>query len=120
MNYASALSLHSWLALGLTATLALGAAAANAAPAPITVFVARQIVKMDAVRPTATSVAVRDGKIIGVGSLADLAPWLKSGPYTIDESFKDKVLLPGLIDPHLHPLLGALQFGTVWITPETW
>lgn len=120
MAHTSIWSPQRWLALGLTATLAFGAAAASAAPAPITVFVARQIVTMDAVRPTATAVAVRDGKILGVGSLADLAPWLKSGPYTIDESFKDKVLLPGLIDPHLHPLLGALQFGTVWITPEPW
>jgi predicted amidohydrolase YtcJ len=65
-------------------------------------------------------VAVRDGQILGVGSLADLAPWLKGKQHTVDPQFKDKVLMPGLIDPHLHPLLGALQFGTVWITPEPW
>ncbi|WP_206484246.1 hypothetical protein [Thalassotalea sp. G2M2-11] len=28
--------------------------------------------------------------------------------------------MPGLIDPHVHPLLGAIQFGTTWITPESW
>jgi predicted amidohydrolase YtcJ len=28
--------------------------------------------------------------------------------------------MPGFIDPHLHPLLGAIAFQTVWITPEPW
>ena len=37
-----------------------------------------------------------------------------------DDKVKDKVLLPGFIDPHLHPLLGAIAFQTVWITPEPW
>jgi predicted amidohydrolase YtcJ len=85
-----------------------------------TVFVAKKIVTMDPTRPTATAVAVRGGRILGVGSVADLDPWLKSGPHVIDERFKDKVLMPGLIDPHMHPILGALQFGTFWITPEAW
>jgi len=91
-----------------------------AEPSPITVFVAKKVVTMDPTRPVATAVAVRDGKILGVGSLADLAPWLKTGDYKIDDQFKDKVLTPGLIDPHMHPMLGALQFGTFWITPEAW
>ena len=106
----------------LVGGLWFGAAAAIAqdAPGPITVFVAKQIITMDPTRPRATAVAVRDGRILGTGSLVDLAPWLKTGPYTVDERFKDKVLMPGLIDPHMHPMLGALQFGTFWITPEPW
>jgi len=55
-----------------------------------------------------------------VGSLPDLAPWLKDNEYAINDQFKDSVLLPGMIDPHLHPLLGAVAFQTVWITPEPW
>jgi predicted amidohydrolase YtcJ len=95
-------------------------AAAVAAPGPITVFTAQKIVTMDPTRPEATAVAVRDGQILGVGSLDDLRPWLKSGTYTVDDRFRDKVLVPGLIDPHLHPLLAAVQFGMTWITPEAW
>lgn len=87
---------------------------------PITVFVAKKIVTMDPTRPIATAVAVRDGTILGVGSLEDLQPWLKDQKHTISYQFKDKVLMPGLIDPHMHPMLGALQFGTQWITPEAW
>ena len=109
----------------LSALLAAGLGSAPAAraqhpPGPITVFVAKKVVTMDPTRPTATAVAVRDGMILGVGSLEDLGPWLRSAKVTVDDRFKDKVLTPGLIDPHMHPLLGAIQFGTTWITPEPW
>jgi predicted amidohydrolase YtcJ len=106
-----------------SATAATAAAAATATPAsaaPITVFVAKQIITMDPTRPQATAVAVRDGQILGVGSLNDLQPWLKDQPHSINQQFKDKVLMPGFIDPHMHPMLGALGFGATWITPEPW
>ena len=86
----------------------------------ITVYVAKKIITMDATQPTATAVAVRDNQILSVGSLADLQPWLDAHPHTINKQFATKVLMPGLIDPHIHPLLGAIQFGTTWITPEQW
>lgn len=89
-------------------------------PGAITVFVAKKIVTMDPTRPSATAVAIRGKEILSVGSLADLQPWLKAHPHRIDTQFKDKVLMPGFIDPHLHPLLGAVAFQTVWITPEPW
>lgn len=109
--------IRSFLALSLTAGLSCSAMADTSS---ITVFVAKKIITMDPTRPQATAVAVRDGKIVGVGSLTDLKPWLKDNPHTIDQQFKDKVLVPGLIDPHMHPMLGAIQFGTKWITPEPW
>ncbi|MDE3175844.1 MAG: amidohydrolase [Pseudomonadota bacterium] len=86
----------------------------------IVVFVARKIVTMNPDVPTATAVAVRDGAILGVGSIEDLAPWLKGRQYTIDKQFEDKVLMPGFIDPHLHPMLGAIGFEASWVTPEAW
>ncbi|AAN53027.1 amidohydrolase [Shewanella oneidensis] len=86
----------------------------------ITVFTAKKIVTMDPTQPTATAIAVRDGMILGVGSLQDLAPWLKGSMYTINDQFKENVILPGFIDPHMHPMLGAIAFQTVWITPEPW
>jgi predicted amidohydrolase YtcJ len=95
-------------------------ATAQDQPDAITVFTAKKIVTMDPTRPTATAVAVRDGQILSVGSLQDLGPWLKHHPHTVNEQFKDKVLMPGMIDPHMHPMLGAIAFQTVWITPEPW
>jgi len=87
---------------------------------PVTVFIAKKIVTMDPTQPSATAVAVRGREILSVGSLADLQPWLKAHPHKIDTQFKDKVLMPGMIDPHMHPLLGAIAFQTSWITPEPW
>lgn len=103
------------LALVMAAT-----ASAQNEPGIITVFIAKKIITMDATRPTATAVAVRGGQILGVGSVQDLEPWLKDNKHIIDEQFKDKVLMPGFIDPHMHPMLAAIQFGTTWITPEPW
>ena len=85
-----------------------------------TVFTAKKIVTMDPARPHATAVAVRYGHILGVGSLEDLAPWLKPTTFRINRQFEDHVLLPGLIDPHVRPMQSAMQFGMTWITPEPW
>jgi predicted amidohydrolase YtcJ len=107
--------------MGASRTGAFAAVAAEAGPKPpITVFVARKIVTMDSSRPAAEAVAVRDGMILSVGSLAELQPWLKGQPYTIDRQFSEQVLLPGLIEPHMHPMLGAIGFEAFWITPESW
>jgi predicted amidohydrolase YtcJ len=108
------------IACALLALAMTTRAAAQEPPGAITVFTAKKIVTMDPTRPTATAVAIRGREILSVGSLADLQPWLKAQPHRIDTRFEDKVLMPGLIDPHLHPLLGAVAFQTVWITPEPW
>ncbi|MCP4380564.1 MAG: hypothetical protein GY798_03945 [Hyphomicrobiales bacterium] len=100
--------------------LALASSIASAQNGPITVYTAKKIITMDPDNPVATAVAVRGRRIVSVGSLASLKPWLDAHPHKIDDRFKSKVLMPGLIDPHMHPLLGALQFGMTWITPESW
>ncbi len=82
----------------------------------ITVFVAKKIVTMDRGWPTATAVAVRDGRVLSVGSLEDLKPWLDKAPHTIDLSFADKILFPGFIEPHGHPLLGGISMTRPLLT----
>lgn len=74
----------------------------------ITVFTARRIVTMDPGWPEGTAVAVKDGRILSVGTLADLEPWLKRFPHVIDERFKDKVIYPGFVEAHGHPVMGAI------------
>jgi predicted amidohydrolase YtcJ len=74
---------------------------------PTTVFVARRIITMDKARPDARAVAVRDGRIAAVGSLDDVKAALGNAPFTVDRSFAGKILMPGLVEEHLHPLLGA-------------
>ena len=76
-----------------------------------TVFVARDIITMNASRPHATHVAIRDGRIIGAGSAEDAESW---GPFTLNEDFADKVLVPGFVEGHalelhFHILEGGLH-----------
>ena len=69
-----------------------------------TIYSAKKIITMNPARPTASHVAVRDGRIIGAGSLDELARW---GDYTLDERFVDKVLMPGLVEGHAHTMEGV-------------
>ena len=86
----------------------------------ITVFTARRIITMNPSNPTATAVAVRDGKILEAGSLTTLQPWLSKHPHHIDERFAGQVLLPGLIDPHLHPSMAAVLLPMKFVTAMEW
>ena len=71
-----------------------------------TVFEARSILTMNPSQPRATHVAVREGRILAVGSAQDVAAW---GPSTLDRQFAQQVLLPGLVEGHSH-----LMAGTLW------
>lgn len=74
------------------------------APAPpVTIFVAKKIVTMNPSNPEATHVAVREGRILGAGSLEELEGW---GAHTIDDTFRDHVLVPGMIEVHSHSMEG--------------
>jgi predicted amidohydrolase YtcJ len=88
--------------------------------APLTIFTARKIHTMDASLPEASAVAVSEGRIIAVGDLDSMQAWCKNREVVIDRQFEDKVLMPGLIDNHIHPFLGALLMPTVHIAPEPW
>ena len=89
-------------------------------PSPITVYTARKIHTMNSSLPAATAVAVRDGMIVEVGDLDTLAPWFEAGDHVLDERFADKVIMPGFIDPHLHPSMAAVILPMHFITAMEW
>jgi predicted amidohydrolase YtcJ len=64
---------------------------------------------MDPGWPNATAVAIKNGKILSVGSFEDLKPWLNSYPYEIIDTFKDKTIMPGFIELHGHPIFGGIE-----------
>lgn len=70
-----------------------------------TIFSAKKILTQNPARPVVTHVAVKDGRILGAGSLDELSGW---GDYTLDERFADKVLMPGLVEGHSHAMEGTL------------
>jgi len=94
--------------------------AAEPAPAPVTVYTAAKVVTMERSQAPATAVAVAGKRIVAVGSLDQVKRALGARPFTVDETFGSKVILPGFIDQHLHPILGALTLAVEVIAPEDW
>jgi predicted amidohydrolase YtcJ len=86
----------------------------------LTVFTAKKFYTMEPTLPTATAVAVLDGRVAGVGTLEDLAPWLAAHDHTIDDTFADNIVMPGFVDPHLHPFLPAVLSQMPFIAPDAW
>ncbi|WP_271273754.1 amidohydrolase [Aliamphritea hakodatensis] len=66
------------------------------------IFVARNILTLNPDCPQATHVAVRDGKILAVGTGQDMSGW----DLPIDDRFADKVLMPGFVEAHGHAISG--------------
>ena len=75
----------------------------------VTVYTAKKIITMDRARPEVTTVAVLDGKILSAGDMKTLKPWLEQFDYEVDDTFKNKVIAPGFIDPHVHNLISGIQ-----------
>jgi len=64
---------------------------------------------LDKSNPTASAVAVKDGKFLAVGH--DKEVMALAGPTTKIIDLKGKRVLPGLIDNHLHIIRGGLNFN---------
>jgi hypothetical protein len=106
--------------LGGLAALPL-ARAALAANAPVTVFEARRIVTMEPAMPSARFVAVAGGIVLGIADrLEDLAPWAHGREVRRDRSLAGSVLMPGLIDPHVHPMQSAIMLNLPFVAPDDW
>ena len=74
---------------------------------------------MDDLQPSVDAVAVRGGKFVAVGSLEEVISAVGSD-HSISHAFEGRVVVPGLIDQHLHPMLGATTLTTEVIAPEDW
>ena len=73
---------------------------------PTTVYLSRKIITMNPAQPLATHVAVRDGRILAVGTLDEVSVW---GSHTLDTRFANQVLMPGFVEGHCH-----LKEGSMW------
>ncbi len=90
--------------LSLTVCLAaLLACTGNAVSVPdsqTTMFVNANVITVDDQRPTASTLAVRNGKILAVGSRAEVESVV--GPNVDLRDMQGKTMLPGFIDAHGH------------------
>jgi predicted amidohydrolase YtcJ len=86
----------------------------------LTVYTAKSVITMNASMPRASAIAVRNGRIIEVGDLASMKPWLDASEHRIDTRFADSIITPGFIDPHLHPTMAAVLLPMHFITAMEW
>ncbi|RKD90459.1 amidohydrolase [Mangrovibacterium diazotrophicum] len=86
----------------------------------ITIYTAKEIVTLDSHKPKATAVAVVGDRILAVGSLDELKAAAGDQHFTIDKTFDSKVIVPGLIAQHDHPLLSSLAMMSEIIAIEDW
>ena len=64
--------------------------------------------------------AVVGDRILAVGSLDELKAAAGKQPYTVDTTFANQVIVPGLIAQHDHPVLAALTMTSEIIAIEDW
>ncbi len=86
----------------------------------VTVYTAKEIVTLNPDKPEATAVAVVGDRILAVGTLEELKAAAGDQPYTVNNTFIDKVIVPGLIAQHDHPLLSSLAMMSEIIAIEDW
>jgi predicted amidohydrolase YtcJ len=75
------------------------------------IFVGGDIITVDDNHPTAEALAIGDGKITAVGAAEEV--FRQRGPTTTVVDLAGKTLMPGLIEPHSHPVISALLYD--WI-----
>ena len=77
-------------------------------------FTGGAVYTADPTRPWAAAVAVRDGRILAVGSAPDLAEL--QGPRTVVTNLAGKLLLPGFTESHVHFIELAFRAAQVEAT----
>ncbi|MGC9991556.1 MAG: amidohydrolase [Candidatus Cybelea sp.] len=74
---------------------------------PATAFLGGTIITMDDRNPAAEAVAIAGGKIVAVGAQDEVLA--RAGADAQRVNLAGRTLMPGLIDPHQHPLPGGLM-----------
>ena len=102
-----------WLTFLLLFIGVLGISACNqqkVAPADM-VLIHAKIYTVNPKEPWAQAMAVREGKIIAVGSDKAIAAY--QGPSTKVIDAKEHMVLPGFMDAHVHMMAGAAQLEQI-------
>ncbi|WP_338590158.1 amidohydrolase [Shewanella khirikhana] len=124
--------IKSSLSLSLSAALLSLGFAANAetnsmqdlsklvlAESPVVVYTAKEFITMNPKAPRAEAIAVQDGRILAIGSKADVGKVAGSNA-RLDKSFNGMVVMPGFVEEHVHPVLAALTMNSKVISIEDW
>jgi predicted amidohydrolase YtcJ len=86
----------------------------------VTVYLG-SFITMDERAPRVEAVAVDKSRIRAIGTLPEVISQLGDVDYQIDSTtFHNAIVTPGLIDQHLHPILGAATLASEVIAIEDW
>jgi predicted amidohydrolase YtcJ len=89
--------------------LAAGCSRPPDAPAADLVLTGGVIHTFDAARSRAEAIAIRDGRIVAVGTTADVQRLAGPGTRTVDLS--GRLVLPAFHDAHVHPMSAGVELG---------
>ncbi len=92
---------------------------AGSKPGTTTIYTAKEFITMDPKLSRAEAVAVKDGRFIAVGKLADVQA-ATGKDAKLDRTFADKIVIAGFVEQHVHPVLAALTMNTKVISIEDW
>jgi predicted amidohydrolase YtcJ len=88
-------------------------------PGVTTVYTAKSFLTMDAKLSRAEAIAVRDGRFVAIGKLAEVQA-AAGKDAKIDRTFAEKFVIAGFVEQHVHPVLAALTMNTKVISIEDW
>jgi predicted amidohydrolase YtcJ len=91
----------------LSLSLATGCREQPAAPVASHIYTNGNVITLDGTRGTVEALAIADGKILAVGSQAEVLPYQGGATQLID--LDGKTLLPGFVDAHSHLSGVAIQ-----------
>jgi predicted amidohydrolase YtcJ len=93
-----------------TFLLSLACATRAHAQAPDTILLNGKIITVDARDSTREALAIRGGRIVALGTSAEIRKL--AGPRSRVIDLQGRTVIPGLIDAHLHAIRAALSFST--------
>jgi predicted amidohydrolase YtcJ len=113
------MKMHRREALTLLAAAPIAATANE--PEKVTVFEAAAIITMEPSKPRARFAAISNGMILGVAdTMAALNRVIGNRPIKVDRRFAKNILMPGFIDPHVHPIQAAVMLNIPFLAPDDW
>ena len=86
----------------------------------VDIIEAKSIITMDTNNPRAKFIAYRGDIIVGLANTKEEIEKIAGPIFSYNHDFKDQIIMPGLIDPHVHPMQAAIMLNIDFIAPEDW
>lgn len=98
----------------------MGTRLADGSLPKVTIYQAKEVLTLDPAKPSADAVAVVGSRILATGTLAELKAAAGDQEFHVDNTFRTKVIVPGFISQHDHPVLSALTLASEVLSIEDW